>query len=28
LADFEALVCAYQGFVETQVQAAAVLNGK
>jgi beta-glucosidase-like glycosyl hydrolase len=27
LADFEAVVCAYQGFVETQVQAAAVLNG-
>ena len=28
LADFEAVVCAYQGFVETQVHAAAVLNGK
>jgi beta-glucosidase-like glycosyl hydrolase len=28
LADFEAVVCAYQGFVETQVQAAAVLNGR
>jgi hypothetical protein len=28
LADFEAVVCAYQGFTETQVQAAAVLNGK
>ena len=27
LSDFEAVVCAYQGFVETQVQAAAVLNG-
>ena len=26
-ADFEAVVCAYQGFVETQVHAAAVLNG-
>jgi hypothetical protein len=26
LSDFEAVVCAYQGFVETQVQAAAVLN--
>jgi hypothetical protein len=28
LTDFEAVVCAYQGFVETQVHAAAVLNGK
>jgi beta-glucosidase-like glycosyl hydrolase len=28
LADFEAVVCAYQGFTETQVQAAAVLNGR
>jgi len=27
LTDFEAVVCAYQGFVETQVHAAAVLNG-
>jgi len=26
LSDFEAVICAYQGFVETQVQAAAVLN--
>jgi hypothetical protein len=26
-ADFEAVVCAYQGFVEIQVHAAAVLNG-
>jgi len=25
VADFEAVVCAYQGFVETQVQATAVL---
>lgn len=25
--DFEAVVCAYQGFIETQVQAAALLNG-
>jgi hypothetical protein len=28
LADFEAVVCAYQGFVETQVHAAAVLKGR
>ena len=28
LSDFEAVVCAYQGFTETQVQAAAVLNGR
>jgi hypothetical protein len=28
LTDFEAVVCAYQGFTETQVQAAAVLNGR
>jgi hypothetical protein len=27
LADFEAVVCAYQGFTETQIIAAAVLNG-
>jgi beta-glucosidase-like glycosyl hydrolase len=27
LSDFEAVVCAYQGFTETQVQAAAVLHG-
>jgi len=27
LADFEAVVCAYQGFAETQVQAAALVNG-
>lgn len=27
LSDFEAVICAYQGFRETQVQAAAVLNG-
>ena len=27
LADFEAVVCSYQGFVETQVQAAALVNG-
>ena len=26
LSDFEAVICAYQGFTETQVQAAAVLN--
>jgi beta-glucosidase-like glycosyl hydrolase len=26
LSEFEAVVCAYQGFIETQVQAAAVLN--
>jgi hypothetical protein len=26
LSDFEAVICAYQGFVETQAQAAAVLN--
>jgi hypothetical protein len=28
LADFEAVVCAFQGFVETQVHAAAVLKGR
>jgi hypothetical protein len=28
LADFEAVICAYQGFTETQVVAAAVLNGR
>jgi len=28
LSDFEAVICAYQGFTETQVQAAVVLNGK
>ena len=28
LSDFEAVICAYQGFTETQVQAAAVLNGR
>ena len=27
LSDFEAVICAYQGFRETQVQAAVVLNG-
>jgi hypothetical protein len=27
LTDFEAVVCAYQGFTETQIIAAAVLNG-
>uniref|UniRef100_UPI00404731EF glycoside hydrolase family 3 protein n=1 Tax=Algoriphagus sp. TaxID=1872435 RepID=UPI00404731EF len=27
LSDFEAVICAYQGFTETQVRAAAVLNG-
>lgn len=27
LSDFEAVICAYQGFEETQVQAAAVLHG-
>jgi beta-glucosidase-like glycosyl hydrolase len=27
LADFEAVVCAYQGFAKTQVQAAALVNG-
>jgi beta-glucosidase-like glycosyl hydrolase len=27
LSDFEAVICAYQGFKETQVQAAVVLNG-
>jgi beta-glucosidase-like glycosyl hydrolase len=27
LSDFEAVICAYQGFEETQAQAAAVLNG-
>ena len=26
LSDFEAVICAYQGFTVTQVQAAAVLN--
>jgi hypothetical protein len=28
LTDFEAVVCAYQGFTETQIIAAAVLNGR
>jgi hypothetical protein len=28
LTDFEAVVCAYQGFIETQIIAAAVLNGR
>jgi beta-glucosidase-like glycosyl hydrolase len=27
LSDFETVICAYQGFTETQVRAAAVLNG-
>ena len=28
LSDFEAVICAYQGFTETQVQAVAVLKGR
>lgn len=28
LSDFEAMICAYQGFTETQVQTAAVLKGR
>jgi hypothetical protein len=27
LSDFEAVICAYQGFEETQAQAAALVNG-
>ena len=27
LSDFEAVICAYQGFTETQVVAGAILNG-
>ncbi len=28
LSDFDAVICAYQGFIEAQVQAAVVLKGR